>query len=235
MDVLRRKQMKRTAIVAMLAIMLALIAGCKVEPDTGASGTVITEEEQAALDSYIGAFGHVRVLGDIDHILKGEKVDDEEGVTVQSMIAGATSFNENKTELSIPLTLKAYDFDGHRNPEDPSPEKYTRTATGALTLVLTGAVNAEGTGFVATGYRLENASITLSVDDSEYIWLDLPDMKLEADELTGIFTTSGGVAKSSVNVALTDGKPAGITDVNTPKFGTPAGNLLVNGKSGAVL
>ena len=224
--------MKRTTLIVTLAIMLALIAGCKVEPDNVSS---ITEEEQIALDSYIGAFGHVRVLGDIDHILKGEKVDDEEGVTVQSMIAGATAFNENRTELSIPLTLTAYDFDGHRNPEDPEPEKYTRTATGTLTLVLTGAVNAEGTGFVATAYKLINVDVTLSVDDSKYIWLNLPDMEITADELAGIFTTAGGVSKASVTVTLTDGKPAGIADVNTPKFGTPTGVLIVNGKSGATL
>ena len=224
--------MKRTTLIVTLAIMLALIAGCKVEPD---NVSAITEEEQTALDSYIGAFGHVRILGDIDHVLKGEKVDDEEGVTVQSMIVGITAFNENRTELSIPLTLNAYDFDGHRNPDDPEPEKYTRTATGTLTLVLTGAVNAEGTGFVATGYKFVDTDVTLSVDDSEYIWLNLPDMKISANELTGIFTTAGGVAKASVTVTLTDGKPAGIADVNTPKFGTPTGDLIVNGKSGATL
>ena len=45
--------MKRTTLIVTLAIMLALIAGCKVEPDNVSS---ITEEEQIALDSYIGAF-----------------------------------------------------------------------------------------------------------------------------------------------------------------------------------
>ena len=222
--------MKKT-LTAVLIVLISLIAiSCTMEG--GDIGT-ITKGDQETFNAYVGSFGHVRVLGDIDHVLKGEKVDDEEGVTVQSMTAGATAFNENKTELTIPLTLTAYDFDGHRNPEDPEPEKYTRTATGTLTLVLTGAVNAEGTGFVATAYKLIDVDVTLSVDDSKYIWLNLPDMEITADELAGIFTTAGGVSKASVTVDLTDGKPAGVADVSTPKFGTPTGNLIVNGKIGA--
>ena len=245
----------KTKLIAILMIMMALLAvACSIEPapekvpDDDTDITVpggddekpgddtepeqeLTDAEKAAFASYAEAFGHVRVLGDIDHILKGEKVDDETGVTVQSMVAGEISFDINRTELAIPLTLTAYDYDGHRNPEDPSPEKYTRTATGTLTLVLTGAATAEGTSFVATGYRVEDADITLAVDDSTYIWLDLPEMKVEAGEIAGIFTTAGGIARSSVSVMITDGKAAGIADVNTPKFGKPSGTITLNGKT----
>lgn len=226
MDVLRRIKMKKP-LTAVLIVLISLIAisctmeGGDIPEDTG-------KEEQEAFDAYLGAFGHVRVLGDIDHIFKGEKVDDEEGVTVQSMTAGAIAFNETKTELTIPLTLTAYDFDGHRNPEDPSPEKYTRIATGKLTLTLVGAMNAEGTVFVANSYKVTDLDITLDVDDSEYIWLQLPELKVTADELTGIFTTAGGIAKASVTVAVDGGKAVGIEDVNTPKFGELSGDISLD-------
>ena len=222
-----------TAVIAVALILMSIVActpkGADIPGDIGEDG--LSADDAATLMGYISGFGHVRVLGDIDHVLKREKVDDEEGVTVQSMTAGAVAFNDTKTELAIPLTLKDYDFDGHRNPEDPSPEKYTRIATGNLTLVLTGAVNADGTVFNAAGYRIEDADITLAVDDSEYIWLNLPEMNVEADELSGIFIKTGGIAKASVAVLLQDGKPAGITDVNTPKFGEPSGTVSVNGKA----
>ena len=222
--------MMKKALTAVLIVLMTLVAiSCTMEGSDVAEA--ITKEEQEALNAYLGSFGHVRVLGDIDHVLKGEKVDDEEGVTVQSMTAGTVAFNENKTELSIPLTLTAYDFDGHRNPEDPNPEKYTRIATGKLTLVLSGAMNADGTGFVANSYRMADIDITLDVDDSEYIWLQLPELKVTADEITGIFTTAGGVAKASVTVTVDGGKAVAIADVNTPKFGDPSGVITVNGKA----
>ena len=208
---------------AVLAVLLVL-TGC------GPAGGQTAEEAAAeALASYTDALGHVRILGDIDHVLKGEPVDDEPGVTVQSMVAGTIAFDETKTELAIPLTLTKYDFDGHRNPEDPTPEKYTRIATGTLTLVLKGAVNAEGTGFVATGYEAKDVALTLSVDKTVYILLDLPDVALEADALTGIFTTQGGVARSQLTVTLDAGKAVGIADLTTPKFGAAEGAATVNG------
>lgn len=251
----KRRHRMKSKLIAILMIMMALLlaVACTVEPapdktpdddDTDITipggddekpgtepETELTNEEKAAFASYMEAFGHVRVLGDIDHVLRGEKVDDETGVTVQSMTAGEIAFDINRTELAIPLSLTAYDYDGHRNPDDPAPEKYTRTATGTLTLVLTGAATAEGTSFVATGYRIENADITLAVDDSTYIWLDLPEMTAEAEKLAGIFTTAGGVARSSVSVMITDGKASGIADVDTPKFGKPSGTITLNGKA----
>ena len=226
-----------TAVVAVALILISIVActpkGADIPGDIGEDG--LSADDAATLMGYISGFGHVRVLGDIDHVLKGEKVDDEEGVTVQSMTAGAVAFNDTKTELAIPLALKDYDFDGHKNPEDPEPEKYTRLADGAVTLVLKGAMNAEGTGFVATGYEMRGVDVTLSVDTTEYILLNLPELKITADALSGIFTTAGGVARSSVTVTVEDGKAVGIGDVNTPKFGTATGTFLVNGKAGAVL
>lgn len=230
----------------MLIIAMALMAiACSMEstgipePDPGKDdnpGAVTepetpTADEMKVFESYMEAFGHVRILGDIDHILKGEKVDDEAGVTVQSMVAGEISFDINRTELSIPLTLSKYDYDGHRNPEDSDKHLYTRTATGKTTLVLTGAVTAEGNSFIATGYRIEDTDINLAVDDSEYIYLELPEMEIETDGISGIFTTKGGISRASVTVELANGIPAGIADVNTPKFGKPSGEYTINGKT----
>lgn len=237
--------MKKILITLFVLLLAFSFVGCRMEPDNTPvtppedegeeeNPPVIeelTDEEKEAFASYMGAFGHVRVLGDIDHILKGEKVDDEPGVTAQSMVAGGASFDINKTTLTIPLTLTEYDFDGHRNPEDPEPEKYTRTATGTLTLVLTGAATAEGTSFVATGYRIENADVRLAVDDTTYIWLKLPEIDVTAESISGIFTTKGGISRASVTVLLEDGAPVGISDVNTPKFGVAAGDIEINGKA----
>ena len=207
------------------------ISGNPADEDTGDDEIIAADAgDYEVLAGYLGSFGHVRVLGDIDHILKGEPVDDEAGVMIQSMRLSAPAyFNDIKTELTLPLSLMDYDFDGHRNPEDPEPEKYTRQATGTLDLVLAGAMNAEGTGFVASGYRVENADITLSVDDSVYILLDLPETVITADSISGIFTTKGGVARSAVTVTVADGKAAGIADVNVPKFGKPSGAFTING------
>lgn len=208
-----------TAIVAMLFGTVACSPKGSEIPggDTGDNSAFDSAAE--ALDGYLGAFGHVRVLGDIDHLLKGEDVDGTMKLTTP------VSFNETKTEFTIPLTLTKYDFDGHKNPEDPEPEKYTRLADGTLTLVLKGAMNAEGSGFVATGYEFKDVDVTLSCDTSTYILLDLPTVKVKADILTGIFTTKGGVARSSVVVTMAEGKAAGIANLNDPKFGTPDGEI----------
>ena len=180
----------------------------------------------------MGAFGHVRVLGDLDHILKGEPVDDEPGVTVQSMkiAPGAiVALNDAKTELPISLVLTRYDFDGHRNPEDPEPEKYTRIASGSLDLVLTGKM--EGAEFLASGYRIEDVDITLQCDTSKYIALELPDMEVEADSLSARFTSKDKATISPVSVIFTqDGRVAGIKDVNVSSFEMPkTGAVTING------
>ena len=218
--------MKKILIFTIIATLLFSFCGCAV--DKSPVDTVVTEAEQDALDAYIGAFGHVRTLGDLDHILKGD-------MDTTMKLDSAISFNETKTELTFPLVLEKYDYDGHRNPEDPDPEKYTRIATGTLDLVLVGAMNAEGTGFVANGYKMLGVDVTLDCDTTEYILLDLPTMEIEAEELDGIFTTAGGVARATLTITVADGKATGIADVNTPKFGTPSGDFTVNGKTGAVL
>ena len=216
--------MKRMIVVAVAIAMALVIAGCSI----GGNSLKVTEEEQAALDSYIEAFGHVRVLGDIDHIMKND-------MDATMKLSVAMSFNETKTELIIPLALADYDYDGHKNAEDPNPEKYTRLADGSVTLVLKGAMNAEGTAFIATGYEMRDVDVTLSVDTAEYTLLDLPELEITADVLSGTFTTADGDAKASVTVVVEDGKAAGVGDVRTPKFGNATGDFLVNGKEGAVL
>ena len=126
----------------LIAAVLFGVVACKPEGELPS----LTEDDIKTFQNYMGAFGHVRVLGDLDHVLKGEKVDDEPGVTVQTMAAGTVTVG--KDSIVIPLTLTKYDYDGHRNPEDPNPELYTRIATGTVTLTLNGAMNAEGTAYL---------------------------------------------------------------------------------------
>ena len=228
--------MKKILIVMLAALIAVGFIGCspKVEyvPDT-TDPTVATAEDYAALSGYLEAFGHVRVLGDIDHILKGEKVDDEEGVTVQSMAAGTIAFSEDGKTLTIPLTLTKYDFDGHRNPEDPTPWLYTRIATGTLTLELSGTIK-DGT-FTAEAYAVKDLDVTLDVGEVEgYARLPLPATEVEAEEITGAFVGADGFKLTPVTVTVTDGKPVAITDVTAPKFGYAVGALTINGRSGDV-
>ena len=216
--------MKKIFIVLLIAAMLVGIVACKPEGNLPA----LTENDVKTFQNYMSAFGHVRVLGDLDHVLKGEKVDDEPGVTVQSMVAGEVTVG--KDSIVIPLTLTKYDFDGHRNPEDPSPEKYTRIATGTLMLTLNGAMNAEGTGFVANSYKVTDMDITLQCDTSKYIALELDDMTVAAEELAGRFISKDGATLSPVTIVVADGKAAGVADVSVSSFEMPkTGAITING------
>ena len=207
--------MKRIMIM-MLALIVAV--GLTACADTGKTPAEIAGE---ALDGYIAGFGHVRVLGDIDHILKGEKVDDEEGVTVQSMQAGTIAFNEAGTELTIPLTLVAYDFDGHRNEGDPEPEKYTRTATGLVTLVLKGTMG-EGV-FTATAYEMKDVAVDLASGEE----LGLASISVASESIKGLFVNAAGTAGQPVSITVADGKPVAIADLASPKFGAPEGTVSI--------
>ena len=217
--------MKNVFVAVLIVAMLFGAVACKSE----VKEPTLTEAEVKAFESYTGAFGHVRVLGDLDHVLKGEKVDDEPGVTVQSMVAGTVTVE--KGSLVIPLTLTKYDYDGHRNPEDPTPELYTRTATGSLTLTVTGAMNAEGTGFVASAYTVTDMDLTLSTaNDQGFIALELPDMTVTATELSGRFVAKDGTKLSPITITITDGKAAGVADVNVAAFEMPkTGAITING------
>lgn len=228
--------MKKILII-MLAVLIAVgFIGCSpkaadVPPEEDAVREEAAAEDYAALSGYLEAFGHVRVLGDIDHVLKGEKVDDEEGVTVQSMAAGSIAFSEDGKTLTIPLTLTKYDFDGHRNPEDPEPWLYTRIATGTLTLELSGETK-DG-AFTADAYAFKHVDLTLDVGAVEgYAKLPLPVVEVEADEITGAFVGTDGFKLTPVAVTVTDGKAAGIADVTAPKFGYAAGAVTINGRAG---
>lgn len=217
---------KKVILAAAIAAMLFGTVACSPKgagvPDGDTDGAAEYEAAYSALEGYLAGFGHVRVLGDIDHVLKGT-------MDATLKLSGAATWNETKTELTLSLSLSDYDFDGHKNPEDPEPEKYTRVADGTLTLALKGAMNAEGSGFVATGYEMKDVDVTLSCDTSSYILLDLPETAVKADSITGIFTTKGGVARSAVTVSVSEGKAAGIADVDTPKFGHPSGAFILNG------
>lgn len=223
--------MKKIFIVMLAALITVGFIGCS--PKAGdisdaTDPTVATAEDYEALSGYLEAFGHVRVLGDLDHIFKGEKVDDEEGVTVQSMTTAGIAIDEGKTAVTIPLTLTGYDFDGHRNGEADA-YLYTREATGTLTLVLTG--KAEGDVFKASGYEFKGVDVKLACDDVEgYVPLGLPEIAVKADSIKGIFADKAGKIVT-LDVTITDGKAAGIADVNTAKFTSPAGTITIDGKA----
>lgn len=223
--------MKKILIALMVALMLFGAVGCSPKIPDGAGdvdGDTADMAAVAALEGYLGAFGHVRTLGDIDHLMKGEKVDDEEGVTVQSMTTAGITIDEGKTAVTIPLTLTGYDFDGHRNGEADA-YLYTREATGTLTLVLTG--KAEEGVFKASGYEFKGVDVKLACDDVEgYVSLGLPEIAVKADSIKGIFADKAGKIVT-LDVTITDGKAAGIADVNTAKFTSPAGTIMIDGKA----
>lgn len=223
--------MKKILIALMVALMLFGAVGCSPKIPDGAGdvdGDTADMAAVAALEGYLGAFGHVRTLGDIDHLMKGEKVDDEEGVTVQSMTTAGITIDEGKTAVTIPLTLTGYDFDGHRNGEADA-YLYTREATGTLTLVLTG--KAEEGVFKASGYEFKGVDVKLACDDVEgYVSLGLPEIAVKADSIKGIFADKAGKIVT-LDVTITDGKAAGIADVNTAKFTSPAGTITIDGKA----
>lgn len=226
--------MKKILIIMLAALIAVGFIGCSpkavdVPPEEDAV-TEATAEDYAALSGYLEAFGHVRVLGDLDHVLKGEKVDDEEGVTVQSMVAGDIVFSEDGKTMTIPLTLTKYDFDGHRNGEDDA-YLYTRTATGTLALELSGETK-DGV-FAADAYAFKDVDLTLDVGTVEgYAKLPLPVTEVEADEITGAFVGADGFKLTPVTITLADGKAAGIADVTAPKFGYAAGTVTINGRAG---
>ena len=223
--------MKKILIALMVALMLFGAVGCSPKIPDGAGdvdGDAADMAAVAALEGYLGGFGHVRTLGDIDHLMKGEKVDDEEGVTAQSMTTAGITIDEGKTAVTIPLTLTGYDFDGHRNGEADA-YLYTREATGTLTLVLTG--KAEEGVFKASGYEFKGVDVKLACDDVEgYVSLGLPEIAVKADSIKGIFADKAGKIVT-LDVTITDGKAAGIADVNTAKFTSPAGTIMIDGKA----
>ena len=227
--------MKKIFIVMLAALIAVGFIGCSPKagdvPDT-TDPTVATAEDYAALSGYLEAFGHVRVLGDLDHVFKGEKVDDEAGVTVQSMVAGTIAFSEDGKTLTIPLTLTKYDFDGHRNGEDDA-YLYTRTATGTLTLELSGTTK-DGV-FTADAYAVKDVDVTLDVGEVEgYARLPLAATEVEAEEITGAFVGADGFKLTPVTITVTDGKAAAIADVAAPKFGYAVGAVTINGRAGDI-
>ena len=213
-----------------------VLAGCQEPVAAIEEEAEATAEDYEALAGYLDAFGHVRVLGDIDHILKGEKVDDEVGVTVQSMIAGDIAFSEEGKTLTIPLTLTKYDFDGHRNPEDPEPWLYTRTATGKLTLELSGDTK-DGI-FTADAFAVKDVDVTLDVGEVEgYVKLPLPTTSVTADEITGAFVGADGYKLTPVAITVNDaGKPVAIGEesITASKFGYLAGAVEINERTGDI-
>ena len=227
--------MKYISIV--LLVLAMILAGCQepvadIDDGEGQRDTA-TAQDYSALAGYLDAFGHVRVLGDVDHILKGEKVDDEEGVTVQSMVAGTIAVAEDGKTVTIPLTLTKYDFDGHRNADDPTPWLYTRIATGTVTLELSGTTK-DGV-FTAETYAFTDVDVTLDIGEVDgYAKLPLSETTVKADEITGAFVDADGYKLTPVVITIADGKPVAITDVENPKFGHALGSVEINGKEGNI-
>lgn len=220
----------------MLLVFAMVLAGCQEPVAAIEEEAEATAEDYEALAGYLDAFGHVRVLGDIDHILKDELVDDEEGVEVQSMVAGDIAFSGDGKTLTIPLTLTKYDFDGHRNPEDPTPWLYTRIATGKLTLELSGTTK-DGV-FTADAFAVKDVDVILDVGEVEgYAKLQLPATDVAAVEITGAFVGADGFKLTPVAIIVDgEGKPVAIAEesITASKFGYLAGAVEINGKTGDI-
>ena len=96
--------MKKIAILLLVAA-IAVLAGCQDAPATDIceETETATQADYMALSGYLEAFGHVRVLGDLDHLFKGEKVNDEECVTVPKFgcAVGAVEINGKEGDISL--------------------------------------------------------------------------------------------------------------------------------------
>ena len=220
--------MKRTFFTLAILMVLAMaLVGCKIEvavPDDGKQDTDITtpddEVQEADIETakaYLGAFDDALFLKDLHAAMKGEKADG----LVTTMVAEGIAFDDDKTELTIPLTLTGYDFDGKG--DEATAGLYTRTATGKATLVLTGKTD-QGL-FKAEAYKVKALDVKLTVGEAEgYIALTLPEMQVTAEEITGAITGA------TIDIAVdAEGNASGIVDVDTPVFGAAKGEIGLNG------
>ena len=212
--------MKKVSIMllAALAVLFAFTA-CPAETMLEPA----TQEEIDNLAAYLAAFGHDRVLNDLNTI-----VTDENGVT------GLELTKQEVSATSVVFTLKAtdYDFDGKAG--DPA---YPRTATGDYTLTLTGTT--AGGKFTASSYKFDSANgITLEMAaDAATALKSVDDVTVVLTGVTGDFVADtdadaeDGTPMNKVELTVSEGK---VTAVANPKngaeFGVPTAGTIAIGE-----
>ena len=200
------------AALAVLFAFTACPAETKLEP--------ATEAEIDNLAAYLAAFGHDRVLNDLNTI-----VTDADGVT------GLELTKQEVSDTSVVFTLKAtnYDFDGKAGDAN-----FPRTASGDYTLTLTGTT-AEGK-FTASSYKFDSANgITLKMaSDAAATLKDVDDVTVVLTGVTGDFVVDAAATsatKKGLELTVADGKVTAVSNPeNGAEFGVPSAGTIAIGE-----
>ena len=211
--------MKKIAIMLFVLLAVITLAGCDAFIQKPADEvTEATDDDLKLLSYYMKAFGHDRVLGDTDAVLKGGKV---EGLTFTQ------DFNKEALTLTLEVTLKDYDYDGHAT--NDALGVYQRLATGTVTVVYSGKMDADGVTFKADKATFTEADGTASVGYASIFPVDSVD--ITAEEVTATFTDKEKENASTVDFTITDGKAVAITNVGDVSFALgDVINLSINGR-----
>lgn len=138
---------------------------------------ITSEEEASTLDSetiaavidYLGNFGHVRVLNDLDTTFNGSTVS---GMTI-------TNYQFSGNQVVLSLSLNDYGYDSVSQP---------RTVTGSATLTFNGYVNNDELVYYAESYRIDgNLTFNNGLKDGVVI------------KLTGVTGTFSGVLRIKIS------------------------------------
>ena len=211
--------MKKIAIILFALILAFSFAGCQNdivndEPEI----TTATDDDLKLAAYYLKAFGHDRIIGDTDAILKGVKV---EGLTATPV------FDKENGILTFTVELKDYDYDGHA--DNDVLGIYQRLATGGMTVVYKGTVSGDGKTFTAATAEFIDVSGILSVGYASAYPVD--SIAVACDKATVSFTDKDKAAASSVVFTVTDGKISGISNAGEVSFALKdAANVTINGR-----
>lgn len=209
--------MKKIAIVLFVLIALFSFAGCQNEITQNDEPTEATDDDIKLLSYYFRSFGHDRVLGDTDTILKKGKVEGLEATGVLDETAGTLTFT---------VELDGYDFDGHA--DNDVLGIYQRLASGTMTVTYTGKLNEEKTVFTADKAEFTDVDGTLSVDYSSAYPVDSIDVT--CDKASATFTNKEKTEASAVLFDIKDGKAVSISNVGEVSFAlVSAENVSVDG------
>ncbi len=212
--------MKKIAIILFALITVFAFAGCQNEiKQDEPEITVATDDDIKLLSYYMRSFGHDRILGDTDAILKGAKVDG---------LKADTAFDDEKGTLTFTVTLDGYDYDGHK--DNDMLGIYQRLATGTMTVTYTGKLNEGKTEFSADKAVFTDVDGTLSVDYASSFPVD--SITVTCEEATATFTDKDKTEASAVVFTVADGKVNGIGNVGEVSFKLSAvDGATINGRN----
>ena len=208
---------KIIAIIASIAVLFGFVA-C----DNGSVPSA-SDEEYRTLGAYLAAFGHQRVLDDIDTLFSGGKVD------------GLELADKRVEDGSIRLSFRAenYDFDGHIDAADKA--FYPRLASGEFTITLEGRMDKDS--FLAEGYVFSSPS------GVSFSMADYADQRLKAfGSITAVLSDAGGSfvsaagSKSPLRISVSgetiDIDDSSVEGAGRVKFGNlDSGTVTVNSRA----